>query len=798
MKLNTAWLLKYLDKPIAHRELVDAMPRAGLEVEVESELKSALEPVRIGFVREKTPIADAPGMFATKIEIEKGKIVSVLVGSEHEIQVGWGVPVAPAGVTLPTGKKVAAGKFHGVDSVGMICLDGEMGLIARDTGLYHTTDASQLGKRFIDVVDVPEFLIELKVLPNRPDCLGILGVSREIAALFGIGTKWPTVATPKPTGGESIAVEIREPALCPRFTGAIFRGAKVGPSPAWLKNVLLTAGMRPINNVVDITNFVMWESGQPMHAFDLNGLAGPKIVVRKLGKDESLELLSGKTITSKYGEPLVIADAARPRGLAGIMGGRDAETTEQTHDVMLEVAYFDPVHIRSNVKSLRRIDGTGGTDASYRFERGVDPNAMLDWARQRAYGLIEELAGGKLAGPPTDVYPNKIAPRTFKLSADRVTRMVGAPVDEATIRTSLARLGHSVAQDLTVTVPTFRVDVNDPVVLMEDVARMIGYDNIPFGAAISAPTRGQVSRADRLRTAIAQQLVGGGWYETKNDPLESETAAKWLGKPPESLVLSNAATAEMTALRRTLLTGLAASAQRNIFRGATLIRLFEIDRTFSAPDEATNLPGRWTLGGIVGGMALRSAWRGEEKVDFFAIKGELEDLFESLGVRGVRFHAALQQPYVEGTAARIDVDGKPIGHVGELDGKLLKIERQSYKLFAFEIDLHAIEPLFGAPITYHPVNKLPAVTRDLAIVVKTSDSYDSLAETIRSTAGSLLEQLQLVDEYRGQQVAKDHRSLAFRLTFRDPHRTLTTEEVTAVVDRVVSALGERFAATLRT
>ncbi len=792
MKLNTAWLLKYLDKPIPHRDLVDAMPRAGLEVEAEAELKTELKPVRIGFVREIAPIADAPGMFATKIEIEKGKLIGVLVGSEHEVKAGWGVPVALAGTTLPTGKKVSAGKFHGIESTGMICLDGELGLIARGSGLYHTEDESQLGKSIVEVIDIPEYLIELKVLPNRPDCLGILGISREIAAIFDVKTKWPELAELTAGNEKPIEVQIDEPALCSRFTAAAFSGVKVGPSPGWLKCVLLSAGMRPINNVVDITNFVMWETGQPSHAFDLAKLAGRKIVVRKLRDGESLDLLaSPKPITSKYGQPLCVCDAERPQALAGIMGGKHSETTSQTTDLLLEVAYFDPVHVRGNVKTLRRIDGAGGTDASYRFERGVDPNAMLDWARKRACNLIADLTGGRLASTPTDVYPKKIEPKRLSLTADRTSRMVGMPVDDATIRSSLAKLGYGVDDKLNVIVPTYRVDVNDPVVLIEDVARLIDYDNIPMGAAVAAPTRGQDARSSRLRTAIARHLVSIGWYETKNDPLESATSAKWLGTPPDEITLSNAATAEMAVLRRSLLTGLVASAQRNIFRGATTIRLFELDRTFA------KLPGSQTLGGVVGGIARQAVWKGEAKLDFFAVKGELEDLFESIGIKGVTFAGALEKPYKPGETASVQLNGAVIGHLGAIDTTLVKVERQSFPLYAFEIDLTAVEAAYGAPITYKPVNKLPPATRDLAIVVKSSESYASLESAIRTTAGELLEQVQLVDEYKGNPVPKDHRSLAFRLTFRAPGRTLTADEVQAVVDRVVKALADQAGATLR-
>lgn len=791
MKLNTAWLLKYLDKSIDHRELIDAMTCAGLEVEVEIELKSALQPIRIGFIREKTPISTTPGLFATQIEVERGKTISILVGSEHEVQVGWGVPVALTGTTLPTGKKVSAGKFHGVESVGMICLDGEMGLIARDTGMYHTTDESLLGRSLTEVIDIPEYLLELKVLPNRPDCLGVLGISRELAAILGCGTKWPDVRELSAGTQSPIEVVIEEPDLCRRFTASVLRGVQVKQSPGWLKCVLLTAGMRPINNVVDITNFVMWESGQPMHAFDLNCLNGPKIIVRKLRSEESLELLSGKQITSRHGQPLCVCDAVRPQALAGIMGGRCSETTEQTQDVLLEVAYFDPVLIRNTVKTLRRIEGSGGTDASYRFERGVDPNQMLEWARQRACNLIAEMTGGYLASPTTDVYPKPIHPRRFQLDVNRVSRMIGTQIDPSTVREKLKKLGYVVDENLNVTVSTFRVDVNDPVVLMEDVARLIGYDHIPMGSGVASPTRGQDCKVSRLRNGIARHLVSVGWYETKNDPLESPSASKWLEAPSDAITLSNAASAEMSVLRRSLLSGLVVSAQRNIFRHAVSIRLFEIDRTFS------QLPGKWTLGGIAGGIGRQGVWKGENRIDFFTLKGEIEDLLDSLRIRSVTFEPTNCVPYKPGETAAIIIGHSRIGHMGTLDPSVISIERQAYPLYAFEIDLEALEPLFEAPITYTPINKLPSVVRDLAIVVDLKVSYKVLRDILTSSAGPLLEQVQLVDEYRGKPVPSGHRSLAFRLIFRATDRTLTAEEVQTVMDRIVQSLSEQTGAVLR-
>ena len=678
MKLHTDWLLQYLDTPIPPRELVDAMPRAALEVEAE-------EPAGSGFQ------------------------------------------------------------------------------------------------------------IELKVLPNRPDCLGVLGISREMAAIFDIGTKWPADVMPAVSGDEKVSVTIEEPDLCRRFTAAVFRGVKVGPSPQWMQTVLQQAGLRPINNVVDITNFVMLETGQPSHAFDLAKLAGGRIVVRKIKLGETLDQLVGKPLDASYGDLLCVCDAEKPQALAGIMGGKTAGTESGTTDVLLEMAYFDPVHVRRNVKIVRNKQGSGGSDSSYRFERGVDPNAMLDRARRRAYSLMVELTGGTLAGPPTDVIAKPTEPKTFKLSAERVSRLIGAAVDAATVKSSLEKLGYGVADDLTVTVPTFRVDVNDPVVLAEDVARMIGYDNIRAADRPSRATRGQDCVAGRLRSALNKYLVDSGWLETKNDPLEAEAkASPWLGTSPDAIVLRNAATVEMNALRRTLIGGLLASVQRNVFRGVGGVRLFEIDRTFA------KLPGTWTLAGVCGGTAGPTAWRGATSADFFTLKGTLEDAFDAAGLLGVGFVARDVAPGLAGATAAITLGDVVVGWAGELDPKLAKVDRLSFKLFGFEIDLSLLEPHFGRPPAATALNRLPAAVRDIAVVAKLGVAYADVERTVRAAAGPSLEKIELADEYRGKPVPPDSRSLALRLTFRDPVRTLTADEVQTSVDAVVKRLAEELAAALRT
>ena len=585
MIVNTAWLLEYLEPKCSHEDLLDAFPRLGLEIEQAHELKKALDAIRIGFVRRKNPVAEAPGYYLCEIELERGQMISVVCASEHEIQEGWGVPVAPAGTVLATGRAIKAAPFHGVRSEGMICLDGELGMVARNSGMHHFTDESLIGAPLAAAVDVPEYLLELNVLPNRPDFLGLIGIAREVAALLRLELRYPVTssladaAAPVP-----VTVDIRVPELCPRYMCGLVRGVKVAPSPPWLKARLLLAGMRPINNVVDITNYVLYEWGQPLHAFDFQKIGGARIVIRRMAEGETLELLSGAVVAA-HGQaggkpfsqpPLVIADAERPVALAGIMGGRFAETADTTTEVLVEAAHFDPVLIRQTVQQVDLGMESRGTAASYRFERGTDPNLMLEGALGRAVQLIAEVAGGKPQAAVIDQYSRPRQRRVFRVSPERTSSYLGMPVEAATIKDSLTRLSMECSGDegdLEVKVPTWRSDVNDPVVLIEDVARMVGYDQIPVARQPSMPSVGLRVMTDRLRQVVSEHLVSAGFYECRNPSLESPKMSGWLGDAGDSIAVSNWATREMSVLRRTLLSGLAATVQTNIRRGAVRLVL---------------------------------------------------------------------------------------------------------------------------------------------------------------------------------------------------------------------------------
>ena len=817
MFVNTQWLLEYLEPNCPHEQLVSAFPMIGLEVEEHFALQQVLQPVRIGFVRDKKPLGSAGDMVVCQIETEKGRVIPVVCTAEHEIQVGWGVPVAPIGTRLPNGRLVTAGEFEGVQSEAMVCLDGELGMLARGSGLQVFEDERLLGAPLPSVIEIPESLVELSVLPNRPDCLGLIGIAREAAALLDLQLRLPPV--PHVEADASIAppvvVEVQEPQGCPRYTCQLIRGIRVGPSPPWLKARLLLTRQRPINNVVDITNYVLYEYGQPLHAFDFRKLAGGKIVVRKMKDGEQITLLTGKVIDASR-SPLVIADRDKPVALAGVMGDLPTQTSLDTQDVLLEAAYFDPVGIHTTVRQIDVGTEAGGTESSYRFERGTDPNTMLTGAADRACGFLIELGGGQVAGPRVEAYPSLREPVSWQLSADRFSSYLGMPVTAETIRDKLNRLGMECDEDLRVAVPTWRADVNDPVVLIEDVARLIGYDKIPSEATPSGATVGTRSAMDRLRETAAQFLSDSGYLECRHSPLESPSASAWLnGDAGRTIKIVNPATAQMSVLRRTLISSLLKAVDRNLRRGATAISIFEIDRIFridgQAHDPATET---WTVAAIAGGDLRQFDWRGGgERFDFYHMKGLAEAFLEHVGVASYAFDSVRQAPLRSGAAAAISIaqnqgqaEREQIGTLGELDNRVLAVKKLPFPLFAFELNLEALKPSFLTAPRFSPLTQTPAVTRDLAIVVKQGQPYASIEQLIRRTAGDDLESLRCVDLYQGKQVESGHHSLAFRLVFRARpdleqaerrDRTLTAEEVSATMDQIVGALKRELHAELR-
>lgn len=917
MLVNTSWLLEYLEPACSESDLLKAFLHMGLEVEAAHPLARELEGIIIGFIRDKAPLPGTDGMYICRAEVEPGQTLQVVCASEHPIEIGWGVPIARGGTKLPTGIPVKSGRFHGVLSEGMICLDSELGILARGSGLQVFQDEAVIGRRLVDIIDLPGSILDLKPTANRPDWLSLVGIAREVAAVLGLSLKLPapTVEEADPPAAGLVGVEIEEPSLCRRYMCRLIRGVKVAKSPAWLSSRLRSVGNSSINNVVDVTNFVMRELGQPLHAFDFNTLAGGRIVVRKMRASESMELIDGtwlggsamlrpgdlkdpaglaaklrnapdpvshyireqfstetrelleksddstqppetlrdalvdelnrllkgaglfdenrfaqlaltaKTrglleqsqpgadptrlnrllleeaypreiekgvIVTEETRPLVIADAERAVALAGIMGGKDTQINDETVDVLLEAAYFDPAQIK---KSLREL-GLNPTDASYRFERGMDPNETIELALDRAAALIVQVAGGSVARGPLDAYVNKLEPKTFHLTAERVSSYLGINVADSAIRDSLRRIGMKCSDDLTVEVPTRRVDVNDPVVLIEDVARLAGYDQIPLTGPVGRLTAGKRNPLDALRRRVTLLLSGVGFLESRNLSLESSELVLEFSSGVEDAVTLINSKEEMSLLRKSLLPGLLETVSRNARRDAENFRYFELDRTFRQASGETN--ESWNVAAVAGGLTRDVDWSSAKtKINFFHLKGVAESLLEMAGVAGVTFRPASRPGFMEGQVAEILVGGDLLGVIGAISKELLASHKVKESVYAFEINLQSVLAAAAGARSFSDIPRMPAVVRDIAVVLDTSIPYAEVEKRIREVGGGLLENVRCTDIYEGKHIEKGQRSISARLRFRDPQRTLSADEVSLAVDRIVEALAQEYGAKLR-
>ncbi|MEM8783446.1 MAG: phenylalanine--tRNA ligase subunit beta [Planctomycetota bacterium] len=826
MLLNTALLQKYLSRPCSTDELLSALMQAGIEVEEEHRLPAALQGVRLGVLEEITPLPGTAGLRLCEVSFGS-ETAPVVCGPGHPLETGWVVPVVPAGTTLPSGKHVEAKPVAGQESRGMIGLDGEMGLLARGTGLQHWDDRSLAGKPFVEVAGVgDEALLDVSILPNRPDCLGLIGIARECAAALACGVVLPEfdpIALSE-SDRDDLTVKIEVPDRCSRYIGGVIEGASVGGeglegSPAWLSSALLTLGGRPINAVVDVTNFVMFEWGQPLHAFDLDNVADQTINVRLLQPGEGLKLLGDEDLEVPDGAPptLVIADGQKPVALAGIKGGADSQTTTASTRLLLEAAHFERTGVRKTARAARM-----STDSSYRFERGVDANAMLEGAFRRAASLIAELTGGTVAGPAVDRRVKATPAVSYDLSAAKASRLLGVQIDAAEMAAQLTKLGHRCeptadAETLKVTVPTWRVDADDPVVLIEDVARLRGYGTIPTQGAASPPSQGERSSLDVLRGRLAELLVAEGFLECRSLPLTDGSPEPMAPGNIEPVRLANALNADLSAVRRSLVGSVLKAADRSARRGSERFRFFEIDRVFSAAQQVRPAEGEvsaadaglrhvWTLAGVVAGAERDVDWERPGGVGFYGVKGLIENVLERAGLASsVEFKAAKVPGLIPGRSAKVETaDGVTLGNFGELDQPTLKPTQVSGPAFAFELNLEALHAAASAlPVkTYEPLPRFPASVRDLALVVPQGVGFAVLRDTIRRAIGAIdgdaqLESIGCFDRYAGRGVEGGATSLGLRLTFRAPGRTLTGEDVQGRVDAAVAALGAEHGVQLR-
>jgi phenylalanyl-tRNA synthetase beta chain len=786
MRVPISWLREYVAFDTPLEEVARRLATTSLEVERIAhrgvpDTDGNLGLYRVGRVVEvgKHPNADRLQLCAVDVgEAEPRQIVC----GAWNFGAGATVAVALPGAVLPDGRRLERAKLRGTVSDGMILSESELELGADQTGILVLADPHVPGTPLGDVLPLADDVLEVETTGNRPDLLSVYGLAREVAALTDGQLAPMPGQEPERVGDEPVDIVVEDLERCPRYIGRLFRGVTVGPSPPWLKARLLAAGMRPISNVVDVTNYVMLALGSPLHAFDHTRLAGGRIVVRRAGEGEEVRTLDG-TARCLDERDLVIADAERAIAVAGIMGGADSEVADTTADVLLEAANFEPTGILASSERLRL-----RTDASNRWEKGVHPY-FAEPAADYASELVVALAGGSYVGA-TDAKAELPPPPVIVYRPERASALIGHDVPADDQRRLLERLGFTVGDDRRVTVPTWRArDVTREIDLVEEIARFV-LDDVPFTLPRRTEMFGRLTEEQRLRRTVEEVLVGAGLCEAYTSSLVGDDP------DPNAVRLAEPLSAEHSALRTTLLGGLVEAARVNVDAGNEGIALFEVARVYlpvnTPPADARDrgrsgaaLPEeRWRVGGIVAGGYRRA-------------KGIVEVLHDALHVepRFERAHEPFLHPgkaaHVGTTDPRGGMDGSS-GWVGELHPATL-----DGTWGVFELDLAALSAGIPERILYEDVISYPAVRQDLAFVVDEDVPAGDLVDAAREAAGPELREIGVFDVYRGGQIPAARKSVALHVAFQSPERTLSDEDARAVRSRIVAALAERFGAELR-
>jgi phenylalanyl-tRNA synthetase beta chain len=793
MKISIHWLKEYIPFQLPPVELADKLTMVGLEVEEISSVKSDHEGVLVGDILEvkKHPSADK----LTVCKVKTGQRVLQIVCGAPNVQEGQRVAVATAGVTLPRDMRIQEKTIRGIQSQGMICSERELGLSDNHDGIL------VLDKNEYSVGDIfgtslsSDTVLEINVTPNRPDCLSHLGIAREIGVITGEPLNKPDdeVKETDSSVNDWVKIEIADPVACPRYSVRIIRDVKVGPSPQWLKERIEAVGLRSINNVVDITNYVMYETGQPLHAFDYDLVQGRKIVVRKADKKEKFTTLNSEEHTL-CSDDLLICDTNRGIALAGIMGGLNSEVSEKTQHILLESANFDSMTIRKTAKRLGL-----NSDASQRFERGADPNITV-YAANRAAKLLAEIAGGQVAKGVGDVYPKKIVPENIILSLKKLKAILGIEVPKAKVFSILQGLELRVknGDPIRVEVPTFRPDLKKEIDLVEEIIRHYGYDKIESKLSSNVPLDFQVNAKQDFSEQLKNVLTGFGFYETLGNSLVSEKHVSVFTPDRKPVVVENPLSPETACMRTMLIPSLLDAVQWNKNRAQQNLRLFEIGQVFwakkgSLPDEPL------FIAGVLSGMARAKPFWNEKTAyfNFFHLKGVLTTMFEHLHLDGIQFKSETHVGFQPETSISIYSGNQKIGLAGEIDLSLVKKWDIRDSVFGFEISADTLLSLADQTRKYHPIPRFPSINRDLSIVVDEAITASEIEKTIVANAGEMLTELELFDFYQGKQIPDGKKSLSFSMTFQSPVRTLQEEDVDPVMASILKNLENGLGASLR-
>ena len=802
MRVSLNWLKDYVNISLSVDDLADLLTMSGLEVEAKEPLGRLLEEVVAARVLSVRAHPKADTLWLCDVEAGRGA-VQVVCGAPN-LRVGMMTPMALPGTKLPGGGAVKESRIRGEASVGMLLAEDEMGLTEDHTGVMTLPESLSPGTPVAQALALEDWALEIGLTPNRPDCACVIGIAREIAALTKGKLRKPEIRFRESDRRiETLtSVTLDDPEGCPRYAAGMVCGFELKPSPFWMRHRLHVSGIRGISNVVDVTNYVLLEMGQPLHAFDYDRLKENRIVVRKAGEGEVFTTLDGKTHTMNK-DNLMICDGQRPVALAGVMGGLNSEIFSESKNVLIESAFFDPITIRRSSKRLGL-----STEASYRFERGVDIDGAVP-ALRRAMMLISELAGGEVIQGIIDNYPAPRRPREIDLRVDKTNRFLGTGLSRETMGSYLQALElevHPLGENvLRVKVPCCRVDLTRDWDLMEEVARMEGYDNI---AVTNPPIRPsdekeapEVTTGDRVR----EIMVGLGFSEVISFSFIAPESADFLGAEKDSALrcfvpLLNPLTVDQSVMRTSLMPGLLSAVKTNLSYGEKDLKLFEWGRIFIRQGTEELPRERLALSGVVMGSANPKDWYREERAaDFYDAKGVVEALLKALGSRALVFERGDIPPwYLKEAASLIRLADQRLGTVGELAPEVLKrFDVDAPRVFAFEIDGTVLIEKVSGDRTFEPLAKFPAVYRDLSLVAKKSVECERIQAIILLEGKELVESVALFDLFEGGKIGPSEKALAFRICYRSRESTLDGKDINKLHETIVERIGKETGARLR-
>jgi phenylalanyl-tRNA synthetase beta chain len=793
VKFSEKWLREWVNPPLSTDDLVSQITMAGLEVDGVEPVADKLSQVVVGEIVDTKPHPNADKLQVCLVS--KGdETVQVVCGAPNA-RVGIKVPFALVGAKLDD-FKIKKAKLRGVESFGMLCSERELGLSDQHEGLMELPADAPLGSDINDYLGLEDVVIEVDLTPNRSDCLGMVGIAREVGLMNNLDVCSPEISAVPEVISDKVAVNLAAGTHCPRFVGRVLKGVNLSvQSPLWLVEKLRRSGIRAIDPVVDVTNYVMLELNQPMHAYDYDKLTGD-ITVRAAKPAETLTLLNGSQIALAEGS-LLITDDSGPIGLAGIMGGASTAVSDSTQDIYLEAAFFAPIAIAGRAR------GYGlHTDAGHRFERGVDYNGQVT-AIERATQLIASIAGG-VAGPVVDTVNEAELPSVnrVRLRAARVERVLGMAIDAADIENILKRLEFIFEADQSsdgaawwVDSPSHRFDITIEADLIEEISRIIGYDALPVTRPVAKVA--MIPQSERVKTlgVLKQSLVSRGYAEAITYSFVDSGLQSLLAPMDQAVALKNPLSSEMNVMRASLLTGLLSAVAHNQNRQQLDIRLFEVGMVFRNNEKAMtldNIHQHQKIAMVITGRRFPERWSHEgHNVDFFDLKGDLQGL---VGDR-LMFDAAAIPGLQAGQSAMLSVAGQTIGFMGLLEPGSTKAFQLKAPVFVAELDLALAQARLVPDVL--EISKYPEVRRDIAILVARNVSAQALRQDIEASAGIGLINLKLFDVYMGEGIDPDKKSVGLGLTFQHPSRTLTDDEVNTAMVEVVSSLSRRFEAELR-